>query len=61
VHYIRFLNQAVDIGFLKNLGEKDQSKTSDTDADPAYEVRRIVRAKVNTDFLTEFKERLQQL
>ena len=57
----RYLNQAVDIGFLKNLSEKDQSKIGDADTDPAYEVRRIVRAKVSTDFLAEFKERLQQL
>ena len=57
----RYLNQAVDIGFLKNLSEKDQTKIGDADTDPAYEVRRIVRAKVSTDFLAEFKERLQQL
>ena len=55
----RYLNQAVDIGFLKNLNDKDLSKTGDTDTDPAYEVRRIVRAKVSVDFLAEFKERLQ--
>ena len=57
----RYLNQAVDIGSLKNLIEKDPSKIGDADTDPAYEVRRIVRAKVSTDFLAEFKERLQQL
>ena len=54
----RYLNQAVDIGFLKNLSEKDPSKIGDADPDPAYEVRRIVRAKISTDFLAEFKERL---
>ena len=54
----RYLNQAVDIGFLKNLSEKDTNKTGDADIDPAYEVRRIVRAKISTDFLAEFKERL---
>ena len=57
----RYLNQAVDIGFLKNLSEKDLSKTGDADIDPAYEVRRIIRAKISTDFLAEFKERLQKL
>ena len=57
----RYLNQAVDIGFLKNLSEKDTNKTGDADLDPAYEVRRIIRAKVSVDFLAEFKERLQKL
>ena len=57
----RYLNQAVDIGFLKNLSEKDTNKTGDADLDPAYEVRRIIRAKVSVNFLAEFKERLQKL
>lgn len=57
----RYLNQAADMGFLKNLSEKDLSKTGDADIDPAYEVRRIIRAKVSVDFLAEFKERLQKL
>jgi len=46
---------------LQNLSEKDTNKTGDADLDPAYEVRRIIRAKVSVDFLAEFKERLQKL
>ena len=57
----RYLNQAAEIGFLKNLSAKDLSKSGDVDIDPAYEVRRIIRAKVSTDFLAEFKDRLQKL
>ena len=57
----RYLNQAAEIGFLKNLSAKDLSKSGDVDIDPAYEVRRIIRAKVSTDFLVEFKDRLQKL
>ena len=57
----RYLNQAAEIGILKNLSAKDLNKTGDADIDPAYEVRRIIRAKVSTDFLAEFKDRLQKL
>ena len=57
----RYLNQAAEIGFLKDLTPKDGSGKETSDVDHAYEVRRIVRAKVNIDFLAEFKDRLQKL
>ncbi|WP_315449572.1 hypothetical protein [uncultured Treponema sp.] len=43
------------------MSEKKLSKTGDADIDPAYEVRKIIRAEVSVDFLAEFKERLQKL
>ncbi|MGP1594364.1 MAG: DUF4194 domain-containing protein [Treponema sp.] len=56
----KYLTQAVELGFLKELRHNQPAGLSDTDIDRRFEVRRIVRAKITVDFLLEFKKRLEE-
>ncbi|MDR2897832.1 MAG: DUF4194 domain-containing protein [Spirochaetaceae bacterium] len=47
------LARVEELGFLKRLPERDNS------SEVEYEVRRIIRAKINMEFITEFKEKLE--
>lgn len=55
----KYLNQAVDLGFLKELHQEQSGKIGDDLIDRKFEVRRILRAKITTEFLSEFKKRLE--
>lgn len=55
----KYLNQAVDLGFLKELHQEQNGKIGDGIIDRKFEVRRILRAKITTEFLSEFKKRLE--
>jgi hypothetical protein len=51
----RYINQAVDLTFLREL------KESRTDMpDRIFEVRRILRAKIDTQFLEDFKREMER-
>lgn len=52
----KYLNQAAELSFLKEL--KENSGSTDIPVDRKFEVRRILRAVIDIDFLTEFKKRL---
>jgi hypothetical protein len=45
----------VGLGFLKEIGNKDNSKD-----EVQYEVRRIIKAKITNDILEEFKKKQEQ-
>ncbi len=47
------LSRVEDLGFLKQLPLRENQ------AEAEYEVRRIIRAKINMEFITEFKEKLE--
>lgn len=49
----RYIRQAVDLGFLREAREAGGAET-------VYEVRRIVKAKVNAGFLEEFKRAMEE-
>ncbi|UTC75391.1 DUF4194 domain-containing protein [Treponema sp. OMZ 792] len=55
----KYLNQAVDLGFLKELHQDQNGRIGDDLIDRKFEVRRILRAKITTEFLSEFKKRLE--
>ena len=55
----KYLNQAVDLGFLKELNQEQSGTIGDGIIDRKFEVRRILRAKIKTEFLSEFKKRLE--
>lgn len=52
----KYLNQAAELSFLKEL--KENSGSTDIPIDRKFEVRRILRAVIDIDFLSEFKKRL---
>lgn len=52
----KYLNQAAELSFLKEL--KENSGNTDIPIDRKFEVRRILRAVIDIDFLSEFKKRL---
>lgn len=59
-----YLNQLVNLTFLCELNNNTTSSAGDTPGaavDREFEVRRIIRAKINVGFLTEFKRKLQEL
>jgi hypothetical protein len=49
------INTIVGLGFLKEIGNNDNSKD-----EKRYEVRRIIKAKITNDVLEEFKKKLEQ-
>lgn len=55
----KYLNQAVDLGFLKELNQEQSGTIGDGIIDRKFEVRRILRAKITAEFLSEFKKRLE--
>jgi len=57
-----YLNQLVNLSFLRELNASPgQHSTSANQEDREFEVRRIIRAKIDVEFLTEFKQKLQEL
>ena len=48
----RHINKVVDLGFLRRL------KSSSPSSQPSYEVRRIIKAFVDAQWLTEFDHKL---
>ena len=51
----KYIQQVVDLGFLKPVKE-DKPKTDET----RYEVRRILKAKINNEKLEEWRQQLAQ-
>jgi hypothetical protein len=49
------INAIVGLGFLKEIGNNDNSKD-----EKRYEVRRIIKAKITNNVLEEFKKKLEQ-
>jgi hypothetical protein len=49
------INTIVGLGFLKEIGNNDNSKD-----EKRYEVRRIIKAKITNDVLEDFKKKLEQ-
>lgn len=47
------LSRVEDLGFLKQLPLRENQ------AEAEYEVRRIIRAKIDMEFITEFKEKME--
>ncbi len=54
-----YLNRLVDLTFLREL-KRDDDK-NEVKYDREFEVRRIIRGKVNAEFLEEFKKRLEEV
>ena len=54
----KFINQVENLGFIKrvNSGLPNKSETGDKEL---YEVRPIIKAKIEPSFLADFKERLK--
>ena len=50
-----YIDQIVELGFLKKIGNTDNSKD-----ETRYEVRRIIKAKITNDVLEDFKKTLEQ-
>lgn len=48
----RFINAAVDLGYLKEVSKKDN--------DTRYRIHRIIKEKITLDILQDFKTRLQE-
>ncbi|NLC92640.1 MAG: DUF4194 domain-containing protein [Treponema sp.] len=55
-----YLSQLVNLSFLRELNLQTQKATSLQNIDREFEVRRIIRAKINIDFMEEFKRKLQE-
>lgn len=53
-----YLNKLVDLTFLREIKKEENA---DLKKDRQFEVRRIIRAKVNAEFLEEFKRKLEEL
>ncbi len=51
----RYIRQVVDLGFLREVRPHESAGSQDV----VYEVRRIVKAKVNNEFLERFKEAME--
>ena len=51
----RYIRQVVDLGFLREVSPEGSAPGQDA----LYEVRRIVKAKVNNDFLERFKKAME--
>ncbi|HAH63585.1 MAG TPA: hypothetical protein DCL73_15985 [Treponema sp.] len=57
-----YLNQLVNLSFLRELNTPAGAQSvSSNQEDREFEVRRIIRAKINVEFLAEFKRKLQEL
>jgi hypothetical protein len=57
-----YLGQLVKLSFIRELNNNaGQPGTTGTVSDREFEVRRIIRAKINAEFLAEFKRKLQEL
>lgn len=54
-----YLNQLVNLSFLRELNAGQSASSNQEDRE--FEVRRIIRAKIDVEFLTEFKRKLQEL
>ncbi|MFP4363909.1 MAG: DUF4194 domain-containing protein [Spirochaetia bacterium] len=50
----RYIKNMEDLGFLKKLSDTSRLENSDR-----YEVKRIIKAKINLDFIQEFKDKLE--
>ena len=55
-----YLNQLVTLTFLRELNSQNQNANSIQNLDREFEVRRIIRAKINVSFMEEFKCKLQE-
>jgi hypothetical protein len=56
------VNKAVELGFLRPVGNaaKASARSSGGSAEQAYEVRRILKAFVDGQWLADFSEKLSQ-
>jgi Domain of unknown function (DUF4194) len=52
------INKIVDLGFLVRLRESRESSTARTNSAGTFEVKRILKAFVDAQWLTEFNERI---
>ena len=57
-----YLNQLVNLSFLRELNTTPGTRSASANQeDREFEVRRIIRAKINVEFLSGFKQKLQEL
>ncbi|MHB1278409.1 MAG: DUF4194 domain-containing protein, partial [Bacteroidia bacterium] len=47
----RFINAAVDLGYLKEISEKDN--------ETKYQIHRIIKEKITLDILQDFENKLK--
>lgn len=59
--FTRYLNETISLGFLKEVPQPAITKNTDAVIERQFEVRRILRAKITTEFLAEFKEKITGL
>lgn len=53
-----YMNRIEELGFVKRI-EKENFTHENAD-EKEYEIRRIIRAKIDLDFMTEFKKKLEE-
>lgn len=56
-----YLNRLVELTFLREINSSSENKNENSVRDREFEVRRIIRSKVNAEFLEEFKNLLSQI
>lgn len=57
-----YLNRLVELTFLREIeSPSSEIKNENSVRDREFEVRRIIRSKVNAEFLEDFKKRLSQI
>ncbi len=55
----RYVNQVESLGFIREVDTPEAVSHAAQPLDRVYEIRRIVKAKVNNDFLEEFKKSME--
>lgn len=59
-----YLNRLSELSFIREINPENaasQNQNLDSPRDREFEVRRILRSKVNAEFLEEFKKRLEEI
>ena len=56
-----YLTRLCELTFLRELTEEQTQTFSGEIKDRTFEVRRIIRSKINAEFMEEFKNKLQEL
>lgn len=56
-----YLTRLCELTFLRELTEEQTQTFPGEIKDRTFEVRRIIRSKINAEFMEEFKNKLQEL
>lgn len=56
-----YLNRLVELSFIREINAESLNQDKIENRDREFEIRRIIRSKVNSEFLEEFKKRLSEV